>query len=48
MLAEKCLAQKIARDRGELLFLVADAGELHFLFPRDGFLRHGRMQQDVA
>ena len=43
MRAEKGRAQDIACDRRQLLFLVADAGELHFLFPRDGLLRHCRV-----
>ena len=48
MLAEKRLAQNIARDGRQLLFVFLDPGELNFLFARDRFLRHRRVEQDIG
>ena len=48
MLRKERLPQDVARDGGELLFVVLDPGELHFFFPRDGFFRHRRIQQNVG
>ena len=48
MLPKERLAHDIARDRRELLLVFLDSGKLHFLFARDRFLRHGRVQQNIG
>ena len=48
MLREKRFAQNIARDRRQLLLVFLDSGELNFLFARDRFLRHRRVEQNIG
>ena len=48
MLAEERVAQNIAGDSRQLLFLFLDPGELNLFFTSDRFLRHRRIQQDIG
>ena len=45
---EKRLAQNIPGDGRQLLFVFLDPGELNFLFARDRFLRHHRVEQNIG
>ncbi len=47
MAPEKCFAQDVSSDGGELFLFVLDAGELNFFFPRDRGLGHGGIQENV-
>ena len=48
MLLKKRLSHDVARDRGQLLLLLFDPGELDFFFARDRLLRHGRVEQNIG
>src|SRR5947209_18773148 len=48
MIAEKRVAQNIASDRGELLLVFLDPGELHFPFPLNRSLGESRVQENVG
>ena len=48
MMIEKRLAQNIAGDRRGLFLFLFDPGDLDFLFARDDFLGHGRVEQNIG
>ena len=48
VLRKKRLSHNVARDTGQLFFLLLDRGDLDFLFSRDRFLRERGVEQHVG
>ena len=47
MLRKKRLSHDVARDAGQLFFLLLDRSDLDFLFARDRFFRESGIEQHV-
>ena len=47
MLRKQRLSHDVASDRGQLLFLLLDRGDLDFFFARDRFFRKRGIEQHI-